>query len=435
MPFRRIESLAKYGSKSLIRLRIKNRNNLGPIPKSTNCKLRSLRLLIVLLILPLLLACSHKQPFVRSDISQFVDSFDESDITHRILLIGDAGKAMPNHAPSDARMADPTLRNLYLRAAEMPQKTTILFLGDNAYEKGLVDTTDKHGHKAAIDFLDSQLMVAKESGARGIFIPGNHDWNKGRAGGRAAIKRQEEYIAASWADHAALLPKSGCPGPFRIDYDNVRIVLLDTQWWFHRADDKPIAECFPVLKGAASVNTAGLIKTAKKAFLDSLRMHVNDSGGREVIVAAHHPLATHGPHGGFFEWHDYILPFPLVVPFARKTLNLHGQDLGHSRYKEFIKGITDALSSGKKPLIYAAGHDHSLQVLDGGDAAKYLIISGAGSLPKITQVTDGDDTLFALSRTGFMEVSFMRDGRVLLQVFVTDANLEMGEIVFSLWLR
>jgi hypothetical protein len=62
-----------------------------------------------------------------------------------------------------------------------------------------------------------------------------------------------------------------------------------------------------------------------------------------------------------------------------------------------------------------AGHDHSLQLIEGGDAARLLVVSGAASAGQITGVTAIDGTLFAHAHPGFVVFDFFRiDG-------VTDA--------------
>jgi hypothetical protein len=53
-----------------------------------------------------------------------------------------------------------------------------------------------------------------------------------------------------------------------------------------------------------------------------------------------------------------------------------------------------------------AGHDHSLQLVDGGDVARLLVVSGAGSSPQITGVTTIEGSLFAHAHAGFVVLDF-----------------------------
>jgi hypothetical protein len=82
-------------------------------------------------------------------------------------------------------------------------------------------------------------------------------------------------------------------------------------------------------------------------------------------------------------------------------------------------------------LIFAAGHDHSLQLIDArvhgvsigkrrAAPAKFVVVSGLGSNRKKTAVTHRDDTLFSHLHPGFMAADFMTDGSVYLKVFEPD---------------
>ena len=141
-----------------------------------------------------------------------------------------------------------------------------------------------------------------------------------------------------------------------------------------------------------------------------------------VVVVAHHPLATYGPHGGFFDWRDHLFPLtrlvtglwiPLPVvgslyPLIRWHLVRSEQDLIGSSNRAMRASLEKALASranGKSPLIYAAGHDHSLQIMR-GTVADYLLVSGLGSQSNATAVGHGDDTVFAHEHPGFVALDF-----------------------------
>lgn len=390
------------------------------------------RILIKFTMITLLAAaCSHKTPFIRPGLTDSVPVPSLVEIKQRLLLVGDAGKPQTPGETNRTEIVDPVLKALAQKAAELPSNTTIVFLGDNIYEEGMVKEDER-----SRGFLNAQLYVLQKSGARGIFVPGNHDWKSGKKGGREALARQEAYIDRDWPAYADFLPESGCPGPTKIDLDGVRIVIIDTQWWLHNIDDKPLLECFPGFDVVDKIDRDSLFKVASSLFADSLRVLANGSGDNEVVVVAHHPISSNGPHGGFLEWKDYLLPLPLIIPVGRKLLKIgSGQDLSGGQYKRLISLFQEVLGSGQRPLLYASGHDHSLQVMDGNLAADYLLVSGAGSIPKITPVTDDESTVFALSRPGFMSVDFLIDGGVILQVFAFLKDAQGIERVFSYRLK
>ena len=385
-------------------------------------------------------ACSHTSPYVVSPEAVTERVPDES-IRHRVLLFGDGGAPSIDEAlpAGELYKGDPTLTSLHWWARSLPQRTTILFLGDNIYEVGLPEEGSK-GYGKAERRLQAQLSVVTASGAHGIFLPGNHDWADGGKGGWAAVLRQEAYVdSVLGSARPSYLPGGGRPGPEMVDEDGLRIIALDTQWWLHRDDDKPID----------LDDAPGEAEAVQGRVLEELRGLLDGSGSREVIVAGHHPLATHGPHGGVFDWQHHLFPLtklplsllgwvPLPVagslyPLGRWNLYRSDQDLNGSRNRVLVGELKKALAGDHRPLIYAAGHDHSLQVLSGGEAADYILVSGSGS--RMSNVSHGKDTLFAHEHLGFMAVDVIDDGRVLLRVVEPTEQRPAGEVVFSTWLR
>src|SRR3989454_4707101 len=134
-------------------------------------------------------------------------------------------------------------------AAASAPHAVIVFLGDNVYPDGMPDSAAPGG-AAAERVLSQQLRVLQASGARGFFVPGNHDWDGMQPGGWDAIRRQERFIAAAGGGRA-LLPAGGCPGPAVVDVGQVvRLVALDTQWWLQEGP-KPERPTFSCPAGSA----------------------------------------------------------------------------------------------------------------------------------------------------------------------------------------
>src|SRR2546422_152317 len=114
-------------------------------------------------------------------------------------------------------------------AAASAPHAVIVFLGDNVYPDGMPDSAAP-GRGAAERVLTQQLRVLQASGARGFFVPGNHDWDSMQPGGWDAIRRQERFIAGAGGG-LTLLPAGGCPGPARPGVGRgVRLAGPDTQW-------------------------------------------------------------------------------------------------------------------------------------------------------------------------------------------------------------
>ncbi len=349
-------------------------------------------------------ACTHLQLDTHT-----ADVPPDPTVLARVILVGDAGRP------------DPGVLNSVRAWSEIaPDRTSVVFLGDNVYENGLPDGP-AYREKAVLD-----RQIAAVGSSRGLFVPGNHDWRSGRTG----INRQAAYVEANRSS-IRFRPSNGCPGPATDDeLDGIVLVALDTEWLLQTSPD-----------------STGCDLGDEPLRVISQQIHeILDAAGKElVIVVAHHPPWTYGRHGGFYNWQDHIFPLtrlfsgawiPLPVvgsiyPLGRKIFP-QDQDTFSERYRSVHVQLATAFSGyeGPAPLIFAGGHDHSLQVLSRRDPWDYVLVSGAGSRGKLTTVTRGPDTVFARLAHGFITVDLYPGGRVLLRV------IEAGDhgMVFTHWL-
>ena len=334
------------------------------------------------------------EPFLSKRVSAAIDRTE--DPVHRLILVGDAGAPLPQ---------DPTLATVRRWADVRPEHTTLVFLGDNLYPAGLEPDDRARGEAV----LRQQIGSAR---GRRIFVPGNHDWgySPGVLQQVGRLGMQQEFVDSH--PGAEFQPKSGCPGPVVRTLvppgaalaRGLTLVIVDFHWWLLPATARPTCD--------------GVVDSA--AFLDRLNAELEALAGENVIVAAHHPLRSGGTHGGLTRgfWMDLG---------ASLAYRLYGslQDLREPSYAEMVKVVSAALSE-HKPLAFVAGHDHSLQVLEGGDAAQLLVVSGAGSAGSITGVTSLDDTLFAHAHAGFVVFDFFEvagtGGALLVRVVETGAE-------------
>jgi hypothetical protein len=331
-------------------------------------------------------------------------SFDEptpQDIETSLFLIGDAGEP-------DPREIGAPLESLTVQAAVAPQRSVIVFLGDNVYAGGIPEES-RAEYADARRRLEAQVY-AVPPGARGIFVPGNHDWGHEGAFGLFSIRLQEKMIASLAAGRdVRLVPGNGCPGPTTIDIGRLRLLALDTQWWLHDFIVRDTATHCMTTIGAVTAALRSLVSTPGQ--------------GRVVVAAGHHPLMTGGEHGGYCG---------IAGPFKR--LAARSQDVMSRSNRRMRDSIESALVAAP-PLVYAAGHDHSLQVLRGGRSARYLLVSGAGSTAKVSCAVRLRESHYSSPhRSGFMRLDIMRDKGVLLRVFRYSSS-GAGGVAYSRWLE
>jgi len=142
-------------------------------------------------------------------------SFGQQDsLQARIILIGDAGAFVTDG--KTAKTVQTSGKSPVIQAVKnnikLDKKTVIVYLGDNLYKEGLPDDQTL-GYAEAKAVLDTQINVARNTGAKVIFIPGNHDWNNGGPHGYDAILREEQYINYLADNNVRFLPGGGGPGP------------------------------------------------------------------------------------------------------------------------------------------------------------------------------------------------------------------------------
>lgn len=325
-----------------------------------------------------------------------------ADVEAVLFLVGDAGQAETGRSPLLARLRTDVER--WSSALGRDSAVTVAFLGDNVYPKGVRDRSDR---RFATDSLRlwSQIDVvsgpaALRHGTRAWFIPGNHDWG-GMVGekGVTRLRNEEEALRRARAPGGAdvvMVPEAGRPGPAIRDVGTgYRIVILDTDWFLRPLDEDE-----------------------ETAFFGRLEQVLETSGDREIIVLAHHPWQTSGPHG--VTEGGRALGYYWLLEKSGTLV----QDLDSPVYADFLRRFRQRVAAaGRRPLVFAGGHDHSLQVFGGLDPTDpaHVLVSGAGS--KLTRVSAADGLRYAASRPGYMTLIFRVSGE--LDLFVTAGDPEL----------
>ncbi len=319
-----------------------------------------------------------------------------------VFLIGDAGEPV---FPTDSN-----LDHLSQMTDSAGPEDILIFLGDNVYPLGIPPKDDPRRlemeHK-----LDASLQLIKRFKGRSIIIPGNHDWQSSGKNGVEYLLEMQDYVDTNLGKENVFLPRNGCPGP--VEYvvsDELVILILDTQYLLHPYSKRDGSDC-------------GAVSTVE--VINQLRDLINDHSDKNIIVAAHHPMYSNGPHGGKFSARSHLFPFsdanrklviPLPVlgsiyPLYRKAFGLR-QDISHPKYQVIRNEIVDILESSDN-IIYVNGHEHALQYIM-KDSIHY-ITSGSGS--KSGYVRGGKGSQFASEVKGFAKIGYAKNGEVTLSFY------------------
>ena len=311
-----------------------------------------------------------------------ISPFPDKEIAHTFYLIGDAGiSATPE--------ASKAIKAFKTELSEASKNSTVVFLGDNIYPRGL-PKKDEDDRASAENQLNAQIDAVKDFKGETVFIPGNHDWY---SNGLKGLKRQEKYIEDALGKNT-FLPENGCPIE-KVDIsDDIVMIVIDSEWYLTNWDKHP------------TINDDCEIKTRFK-FFEALEGLIKKARGKTTIIAMHHPMFTNGPHGGQYDFVSHLKPIPVLGTLKnilRKTSGVSPADLQNKKYSAFKKRVVTLAQENDKAL-FVSGHEHSLQYLVQDNLPQ--IISGAGSKSTATRNVNGE---FSSSDSGFARLDVFKDG-------------------------
>lgn len=341
---------------------------------------------------------------------------EKESLIYSVFLIGDAGEPSLSHQ-------EPNLKLLQTQLKQVGENSSIFFLGDNIYPKGL-PLIENPSFPLAEKKLLEQLKILKDFKGKVFFISGNHDWNKGRKGGFEAMMRQQNYIDQYFKREDVFLPRNGCPGP--VEYcpnDFLTFIIINTQWWVQRG--KKTSE--------SNGNTAD-----KSEFTQNLKRLLEKNKDKRIIVVGHHPLYSHALHGGKFDMKHHLfpltalnkkmyIPIPIagsLYPIYRKYIGAK-EDMSHPKYKSLRKTLLNSFHN-YNGLIYAAGHDHNLQYIKKHN--QHYIVSGAGC--KVTYVKKGKGAIFTHAHKGYFRINFYNNGKIWIEAWEPMEDGSIGKLAF-----
>jgi hypothetical protein len=333
-----------------------------------------------------------------------------SEPIYSVFLIGDTGESSLNPR-------EPTLRTLNSQLDKSGKRSAVIFLGDNIYPRGL-PAEGARPRKRAKRRIRAQLKTVEDYPGRIIFIPGNHDWHSSRRKGLQRIRRQERYIENYLQRGNTFLPDSGYPGPASVslytsnEYSamdfNIQVIVLDTQWWLHPHNK-------PLYPGISSE------KQQKEKILANVKEIVNRHQDDEVIVAAHHPLISYGRHGGKFPLQTHFLP-PVLGSMYVAYRNIWGYHQDITNYSDLKDELMRSFKD-KDGLIYASGHEHSLQFIphQSKNTNQYFLVSGSAT--RTSYVKNQPKNAFTSRTKGFMAIRYFSDRSKKIEIWDNKGNL------------
>lgn len=328
---------------------------------------------------------------------QFVPVPEVADVESVTFFIGDTGEAPYGASPVLARLREDVAWWSERLEGEAP--VAVIVLGDVVYPLGMNPpgtpefSSDSLLVMGQVDVLTTPYALER---ARGYFTSGNHDWGLEEDWeGFARIETLSDFL-----DHARSLtgasvqfvPEPGTGGPYVIDLGTrLRIVIIDTAWW--------------ILDGGR------LGMDRREKVLDGVRQALETAGDREVVIAGHHPFYSAGPHGGEVSfWRTLGVRYLLVRSGALL------QDLTSLPYRELSAGLRTIFEDVEPPLLFAGGHEHSLQVFRAIDPTDPEFSIVVGSASKLSSLGTGPGMQFGSSTPGYMRLVVERNGGVTLSV-------------------
>ena len=336
-------------------------------------------------------------------LSLIMSNLKAQNKPYSLFLIGDAGD------DTEQNKVHKTLQK-HLEATE---NGGVIFLGDNIYPRGL------DGSKEAELKLLTQLHTLKKFKGDWYFIPGNHDWAKGRWKGYVNVIREAKYINKYAKDSLGstqlkhFFPEGGLPGPTVQNIGNMVLIFNDIDWWLQR-------------QFFHKVGKDGSYKKYEINYflrLDSI-LTATEKQKKVPIFLSHHPMVDYGEHG-YHKDKMFVYALATYTPFSIfRPLGLNRafmSEMTEPRYRNLAQSIYEVLDK-HKGVIAIAGHEHNLQVIQRPN--NLFLISGSGSkLTHIKREIKQKDCLFSASKPGFMELIVNPDNSYHLKVWGDDDKI------------
>ena len=374
------------------------------------------------------------EPFINKN---YLHSEKISALTVTFYALGDWGTASTHQ-----KVVAQILRRDLQQLKNTHSIPFVLGLGDNVYPDGL---PDKNFNDAQVSHMLNERFgqayhntkYAKQSVAFHV-VPGNHDYHQ--TNGRLHEETTAEYLFDGKNDspvfksypihHGEIADSNDQEEHQALKKKNLQDIALpqsvvDTEQLLVIALDTPL-----YLKLYAQGKTAVI-----QQHWSYLRNKLQQSPAKWKLLFGHHPLKSHGSHGGFRSVREWtwtgtrdVIPYFLrpftflwltslsvVSDYSVHKIFPYKQDLNHPSYSSFAQDLHKIIHEYNIDF-YVAGHDHNLQFID-LEKNSFQIISGSAG--KLNSVSHGKDTIFAQEIPGFVRFD-LQNTKMFVNFFAVD---------------
>lgn len=287
------------------------------------------------------------------------------DPIHSVYLIGNTTNCTPQ---------DPVFKNLRgsLKASSSP--TTLIFLGDLVNNPKIADSKSQ--------LLEELKQVANDNkNGKSYALTGDRDWDNNGVNGLKNVNQLQKDLKES---KLKILPKDGCPGPISVELDESTVLVLISSQWYMHPHDRPYAP------------DTDCRSLTEFDFWEELKDHLEDAKGKNILLAAHHPVYSNGKHAGknLGKYHAIPIIGTFYVSYRQQVGN--PSDMAYPAYRDYNFHLQEILRDFPS-VIYVSGHEENQQIRQ---------------IENDFHLNNGD-----ANSAGFLKLEYFEDGEILLKSF------------------